>query len=203
MRTRLVAVITFVIVGCAIAALMTIREKPAQHALREPVAAPVNSTPVAPQISSPSAAPSPHELAQISKSAAPVAPKQSAKQNSKGKGASAQANSSGASDVPQDKPIERVALSYVGADPAAEAIWFKAINDPQTSAHDRSDLIEDLNEEGFENPHNPTFDDLPLIENRLAIIESLAPDSMDDVNAAAFAEAYKDLVHMRARLVGQ
>ena len=77
------------------------------------------------------------------------------------------------------------------------------INDHQTSAHDRSDLIEDLNEEGFENPHNPTFDDLPLIENRIAIIETLAPDSMDDVNAAAFAEAYKDLINMRARLVGQ
>ena len=63
--------------------------------------------------------------------------------------------------------------------------------------------IEDLNEEGFENPHNPTFDDLPLIENRLAIIETLAPDSMDDVNAAAFAEAYKDLMNMRARVAGQ
>ena len=202
MRTRLVAVITFVVVGCAIAALMTLREKPAQHALREPVAPRVNPTPVAPQISSPSAAPSPHELAKISKSTAPEK-SQAAKQNSKGKGGSAQANGSAAPDVPQDKPIERVALSYVGADPAAEAVWFKAINDPQTSAHDRSDLIEDLNEEGFENPHNPTFDDLPLIENRIAIIETLAPDSMDDVNAAAFAEAYKDLINMRARVAGQ
>jgi len=202
MRTRLVAVITFVVVGCAIAALVTLREKPAQHAQREPVAPRVNPTPIAPQISSPSAAPSPHELAQISKSTAPEKA-QAAKQNSKGKGGSAQANGAAAPDVPQDKPIERVALSYVGADPAAEAVWFKAINDHQTSAHDRSDLIEDLNEEGFENPHNPTFDDLPLIENRIAIIETLAPDSMDDVNAAAFAEAYKDLINMRARLVGQ
>jgi hypothetical protein len=142
-------------------------------------------------------------LAQLSKSAAAEAPQQSANKNGKGQGGSAQPKGSAASEVPQDKPIERVALSFVGADPAAEAIWFKAINDPQTSAHDRSDLIEDLNEEGFENPHNPTFDDLPLIENRIAIIETLAPDSMDDVNAAAFAEAYKDLTNMRARVAGQ
>src|SRR4051812_31019795 len=159
MRTRLVAVITFVVVGCAIAALMTMREKPAQHAQRESIAPQVNPTPVAPQIGSPSAVPSPHDIVQGSKATAPERSLQSSKQNNKGKGGSAQTNSSGASDVPQDKPIERVALSYVGADPAAEAIWFKAINDPQTSAHDRSDLIEDLNEEGFENPHNPTFDD--------------------------------------------
>src|SRR5256885_5377834 len=198
MRTRLVAVITFVIVACAIAALMTLREKPAQHTPREQTAARVDSKSV-PTISPAIAqnpAPSPHEIAQLSKSSTSEKPQQSAKQNGKGKGGSAQAQAS--PDVPQDKPIERVALSYVGADPAAEAIWFHAINDPQTSAHDRSDLIEDLNEEGFENPHNPTFDDLPLIENRLAIIETLAPDSIDDVNAAAFAEAYKDLVNMRA-----
>src|SRR5262249_46324725 len=150
-----------------------------------------NSSPLTPpQPTLSDAAPSPHQLAQVSKPTSPLDPKQSSKQKSK-------AGNGQAPDAPQDKPIERVALSYVGADPAAEAIWFKAINDPQISAHDRSDLIEDLNEEGFENPHNPTFDDLPLIENRLAIIETLAPDSMDDVNAAAFAEAYKDLINMR------
>jgi divalent metal cation (Fe/Co/Zn/Cd) transporter len=41
-----------------------------------------------------------------------------------------------------------------------------------------------------------------LIVNRLALIEQLAPESMDDVNAAAFAEAYKDLVDMYRRLTG-
>jgi len=102
-----------------------------------------------------------------------------------------------------DKPIERQALIYVGADPAAEAVWMNAINDPSISAHDRQDLIEDLNEEGFDDPKNPTADDLPLIENRLALIESLAPSAMDDVNAAAFAEAYKDLIHMHSRAAGQ
>jgi hypothetical protein len=37
----------------------------------------------------------------------------------------------------------------------------------------------------------------------LALIEALAKDSMDDTKAAAFAEAYKDLVNMYARVVEQ
>jgi hypothetical protein len=94
-------------------------------------------------------------------------------------------------------------LSFVGTDPDAEAIWMQSINDPNTSAHDRQDLIEDLNEDGLPDPNHPTADDLPLIESRIALIESLAPSSMDDVNAAAFAEAYKDLLNMHAQASGQ
>ena len=95
--------------------------------------------------------------------------------------------------------VARQALAFVGADPEAESVWLDAINDPERSAHERSDLIEDLNEEGFADPRNPTIDDLPLIQNRLALIEALAEDAMDDTNAAAFAEAYKDLVNMYAK----
>jgi hypothetical protein len=93
-------------------------------------------------------------------------------------------------------PVARVALSFVGEDPDAEAYWVEAINDPNLSAHERSDLIEDLNEEGFEDPHHPTFDDLPIIISRLELIEELAPDAMDEVNSDAFAEAWKDLAKM-------
>jgi hypothetical protein len=93
-------------------------------------------------------------------------------------------------------PIARVALIYVGADPEAEAYWFDAINDPSLSANERQDLIEDLNEEGFADPHHPTVDDLPLIVSRLELIEELAGDAMDEVNSDAFAEAHKDLVRM-------
>ena len=77
--------------------------------------------------------------------------------------------------------------------------WYGAINDPNLSAHERQDLIEDLNEEGFTNPKNLTADDLPLIMSRLEIIEELAPDAMDQVNADAFVEAYKDLINMAAK----
>ncbi len=102
-----------------------------------------------------------------------------------------------------EKPLSRQALVFVGADPLAEHIWMESINDPNTSAHDRQDLIEDLNEEGFADPKNPSADELPLIENRLALIENLAPDAMDEVNAAAFAEAYKDLVNMYHRAAAE
>jgi hypothetical protein len=93
-------------------------------------------------------------------------------------------------------PVARVALIYVGADPEAEAYWFDAINDPSLSANERQDLIEDLNEEGFADPHHPTIDDLPLIVSRLELIEELAWDAMDEVNSDAFAEAHKDLTRM-------
>ena len=96
--------------------------------------------------------------------------------------------------------VARQALGFVGADPDAEAVWLEAINDPSRTAHERQDLIEDLNEEGFADPKRPTVEELPLIANRLALIEELAGDAMDDVNAAAFAEAYKDLVNMYMRL---
>lgn len=101
---------------------------------------------------------------------------------------------------PVQDPLARVALSFVGADPDAEAYWDMAINDPSLSAHERQDLIEDLNEDGFPDPDHPTVDDLPLIVSRLFLIEELAPDAMDKVNWDAFLEAHKDLVNMYTSL---
>lgn len=97
-------------------------------------------------------------------------------------------------------PIARDALSMVGADPDAEEYWLAAINDLSLPANERQDLIEDLNEVGFADPKNLTVADVPLIVNRILIIEELGPDALDKVNADAFAEAYKDLVNMYAKL---
>jgi hypothetical protein len=93
-------------------------------------------------------------------------------------------------------PLARVALSFVGADPGTDDYWIGAINDPSLSAHERQDLIEDLNEDGISDPRHPGMDDLPLIATRIQLIEELAPYAMDQVNADAFEEAYKDLVNM-------
>lgn len=93
-------------------------------------------------------------------------------------------------------PVARMALFHVGADPEAEMYWYAAINDPTLSENERQDLIEDLNEDGISDPHNPSLMDLPLLVNRLAVIEEAAPYAMDQVNADAFAEAYKDLVNL-------
>ena len=100
--------------------------------------------------------------------------------------------------IPHD--LARAALAGVGADPEAEQVWMVAINDPAMSAHQRSDLIEDLNEDGFDDPSNVRPDELPLVMSRLAIIEELAPFAMDQVNADAFAEAHKDLVNIAKKL---
>lgn len=95
------------------------------------------------------------------------------------------------------------ALRYVGIDPEAERTWVRAINDANMPADIRSDLIEDLNEQGYTDNSRPTKEDLPLILARLELIERLAPLATDDVNAAAFEEAYKDLLDMYIRLGGE
>jgi len=99
--------------------------------------------------------------------------------------------------------LGRLALSFAGADPDADEVWAWLINDPDLSPNARQDLIEDLNEEGFDDPRNLTMDDLPLIENRILLIEEHAAFAMDDVNADAFAEAYKDLINMWLRVTQQ
>jgi hypothetical protein len=99
-------------------------------------------------------------------------------------------------------PVARVALGYVGADPDAEMYWLGAINNPSLSAHERQDLIEDLNEDGLSDPQNPTAEDLPLILNRIQLIEDVGWDAMDEVNADAFQEAYKDLVNLAIQAMG-
>jgi hypothetical protein len=106
-------------------------------------------------------------------------------------------------ELPVAEPDARVALAGVGKDPSAERVWVAAINDTTNlSPRDRKNLIEDLNETGFADPRNLTLDDLPVINNRIALIESLYQDAADATNAAAFDEAYKDLLAMRARLTG-
>lgn len=93
-------------------------------------------------------------------------------------------------------PTARLALYFVGEDPEAEAYWIGAINDPQLPAEERKDLIEDLNEDGLVDPQHPNASDLPLIYSRIQLIEQLAPMAIDQVNADAFVEAYKDLVNL-------
>ena len=97
---------------------------------------------------------------------------------------------------PIQDPDAREALSLVGADPEAEAYWLAAINDPSLPANERKDLIEDLNEDGLSDPKHPSPEDIPLIVSRIQLIESHAPNSMDEINAKAFAEAHQDLVDL-------
>jgi len=102
----------------------------------------------------------------------------------------------GSSDPPPQDKMARAALSYVGLDSEAEDYWIGAINDPSLPAEERSNLIEDLNEDGLSDPKHPTMADLSLIMNRLWLIEELAWNSMDQANADALQEAYKDLLNL-------
>jgi hypothetical protein len=100
---------------------------------------------------------------------------------------------------PENKePLARLALGYVGVDAQANQFYEKTINDLTLTKSHRSNLIEDLNEDGL-NFRNLTARDLPIIENRISLIEQLAPHAADVVNAAAFKEAYKDLLNMREK----
>lgn len=104
---------------------------------------------------------------------------------------------------PSASEIAREALDTVGLDPVAEKVWLDTINNPDTPAKERKDLIEDLDANGYQNRKNPTANDVTLIQNRLALIEKLAPSANDPVNAAAFQEAKKDLLRMLKKATAQ
>ena len=101
-------------------------------------------------------------------------------------------------DSARKEPLARLALNFVGPNGEANDFYQRAINDPVLSQSHRKNLIEDLNQDGFQNTKLLTERDLPLINTRISLIEQLAPNAMDAVNAAAFKEAYKDLINMRA-----
>jgi hypothetical protein len=106
-----------------------------------------------------------------------------------------------ATNAAAKEPLARLVLGFVGADNQANAFYQTAINDPVLTRSHRKNLIEDLNQDGFADTRNLGPGDLPLIQNRIALIEQLAPSAMDDANAAAFKEAYKDLINMRERII--
>jgi len=103
---------------------------------------------------------------------------------------------------PLHDPEARDALALVGVDPEAEQYWLDAIFDISLPDKEREDLMEDLNEVGFADPKNLTPDDLPLIVNRLQIIEQIEPNA-DPFMKEHLDEAYKDLSNMYGQVTGQ
>ena len=100
----------------------------------------------------------------------------------------------------QREPFARVALNYTGIYPQADQLWRNTVTDMSVPEEHRKNLIEDLNEVGFNDPQHITPSDLPLIEKRLNILEDLAKNTSDPANLAAIKEAYKDLAGMRGAL---
>ena len=150
----------------------------------------------APAPNTPQAASQQPEAGTQKAAGADTGPKKAAPANAKTPNATAATPGARPGKPPIQDPMARAALAYVGADPDAEMYWYQAINDPSLPAQERQDLIEDLNEDGLSDPHHPTTDDLPLILSRIELIEEVVWDAMDEVNADAFLEAYKDLVNL-------
>ena len=99
---------------------------------------------------------------------------------------------------PLHDPSARDALALVGVDPEAEQYWLDAIYDSSLPDNEREDLMEDLNEVGFDDLKNLTANDLSLIMNRLRIIDVVLPNA-DDFMVEHLLEAQKDLINMAAR----
>ncbi|MEO6033781.1 MAG: hypothetical protein ABIQ35_00845, partial [Verrucomicrobiota bacterium] len=102
-------------------------------------------------------------------------------------------------DPAKKEPLARVALNFAGANAQANELYRAAINDPGLPVDQRRELIEDLNQDGFENQKNPTPRDLDLIKSRLDLINLYRNDVDHKVVIGAFKEAEKDLNNMLAK----
>lgn len=102
------------------------------------------------------------------------------------------------SDSTQKEAAGRFALGFAGGDSKADQLYHTAINDSAIPLNDRKNLIEDLNEVGYENLKSPTANDLRLVSSRLDLIKHYRADS-DAKLAASFDEAEKDLRNMLAK----
>jgi hypothetical protein len=203
-RNLLLLAVAFAFVGVAATVLFIQHQGAKETALQtakslsgvSPGTTPAAPTPNPPLSASPAQEPAvtPETPSAVSQGAALAEPLRT--NNTPQKAASRGSTSAPAPKEPLKDPLAREALAFVGADPEAEAYWYGAINNPDLSAHERQDLIEDLNEDGLSDPKHPSPEDLPLIYNRILLIEEAGADAMDQVNADAFAEAYKDLLNL-------
>jgi hypothetical protein len=207
MKTRTAITVTLAVLGAAIAMVLITYHRPVEATAPEllasapPTAQPSTSSPDVAVNTAPASVEVDHSAHPAEAAAAPVEPVAPTAPAPTPPKASAQNNTPnqnqgnpGRQKLPIQDPDARMALSFVGTHPYAEAYWVGAINDPNLPAEERKDLIEDLNEDGLSDPHHPGPQDMPLIASRIVLIEQLAPYAMDKVNADAFAEAYKDLV---------
>jgi len=106
-----------------------------------------------------------------------------------------QTNQTANADSQLQDPEARDALALVGEDPDADAYWLEAIFDNSLPDNERADLMEDLNEVGFDDPKNLTADDLPMILSRLELIGAVLPNA-DPFMTEHLTEAQKDLSNM-------
>jgi hypothetical protein len=205
-HSALLAVLAVVLIGAAIFVFVNRREANLQAAMAQHEAALARSHEQVGQVKEPGTAPTaPAPLLGDGSNHVPGAVPQPAVESAAAQVivktqvvAQVEAAKTNAEKVVQD-PLSRVALSLVGVDPEAETYWFAAIMNPNLPTSERQDLVDDLNEEGLPDPKNPTVDDLPLLLNRLDILEELVP--WIDGNFE-WEEPRDDLLNLIARALG-
>ena len=94
------------------------------------------------------------------------------------------------------EPLGRFALNFAGSNLQADDLWHTSIMDKNLSLDARRELIEDLNQDGYDNLKSPTARDLMIMTNRLALIDRFRAESDHKVISGAFDEAEKDLRKM-------
>jgi len=102
-------------------------------------------------------------------------------------------------DGKEKEPLARLALNFAGADDQADALYKMAIKDTNLTDKSRRELIEDLNQDGFDNLKNLSQRDLQLVQNRLALINQSRNETDPKIITDAFNEAEKDLKEMLAK----
>ena len=84
-------------------------------------------------------------------------------------------------------------------DRQVDALYKIAIKDTNLTADSRRELIEDLNQDGFDNLKNLSERDQQLVQNRLALIDQSRNAADPKIISDAFNEAEKYLKAMLAR----
>lgn len=103
----------------------------------------------------------------------------------------------------QQAALARESLTMVGVSAEANEYWFAAVNNPEVPTIQRQVLIAALSEVGFEDPNNPTEEELPLIMSRITLLQRLAQNPLDQASATAIQATSAALVDMAAQVTGE
>lgn len=208
MKAHTISVTLIIAAGAVAVAVWVFLMQPDQRETAEPAAVPVrasqppDATPAFPHTSeSPALPQATSALAAVPGKTLPAGKTPSVATPQSAKAAAPAPVKTGKPKPPLQAPLARAAMSFVGVDPDAESTWLEAIFNPNLPPKEREDLIEDLNEQGLSDPKRPAPEDLPVILNRIALIEKITPEA-DPSMLPHLREVHKDLLNLAALIQG-
>jgi uncharacterized protein (UPF0147 family) len=99
-------------------------------------------------------------------------------------------------DARAREDLARLATEYVGLSEQANQMWYQSAINPQLADKSRERLIRELEKKGFENPKNPTPQDIQLAQVRLQILDNLRTQLQASPQVSAVDEARLRLAAM-------